>query len=449
MKRTVLVSVGAVLLIVSAWAGAALALDEQAAWGQVPSPNRGPHENELAGLAVIGSDDIWAVGRYNSGRPPTATGRDTLALNWNGTRWSIVPTPNPTWPGADFFSLEDADAISSNQVWAVGYAEDFASLKSTTLIEGWNGSAWTITPSPNPGGSNLPNKLFAVASAGASDVWAVGEAGYPERALTLRWNGSRWRPISNACGVPLYGVDAVSATDVWAVGSGTTCHFNGSSWQVVPSPQPRPQYNEIAYILEDVSAVGPSDVWASGYRVIDQGEYVVDASIVEHWDGTTWTLTTIVPGQSLSGIESLGAGDVWAVGTDGTRGIVAHYDGTRWNLVPSPTPGDSGSLADVEAESPGHLWAAGTAQGRSLILESPSRFEGTVVGDTDVAGAVVSWFGPETGSTETDSSGAFAIPGLRAGTYQLIATYPGCSPGTGQVRVTAGQTVSHDLHLGC
>jgi hypothetical protein len=449
VKRTTILSIVAALLIVMTWAGSALALDERAAWGQLPSPNRGSKENELAGLAVVGSDDIWAVGRYNSGRPPTVTGRDTLALHWNGSAWSVVPTPNPSWPGADFFTLEDAESIASDQVWAVGYAEDFASLKSTTLIERWNGSAWTVVRSPNPGGSNLPNELFALDAASPTDVWAVGGAGYPERGLTLRWNGSRWRTVSNGCGVPLNGVGVVSASDVWAVGSGTTCHFDGDAWQVIPSPQPRPQYSEIAYILEDVSAAGPNDVWASGYRVIDEGEYLVDASIIEHSNGTTWTLTTIVPGQSLQGIEALAANDVWAVGTDGTRGIVAHFDGTRWNLVPSPTPGDSGSLADVEAQSPDHLWAAGTALTKTLILEAPSRFEGTVVGDTNVAGAVVSWFGPETGSTETDSGGEFAIPGLRAGTYQLIATYPGCSPGTGQVQVSAGQTVTRDLQLGC
>src|SRR5712692_10697536 len=184
MKRlAVLLAVAAAVLMA---APPGLALEEGAAWGVVPSPNRGTHENELAGLAAIASDDIWAVGRYNSGRPPTVTGRDTLALHWDGTAWAGVPTPNPTWSGADFFTLEDADAVSSGLVWSVGYAENFASLKSTTLIERWNGSAWSIVPSPNPGGSNLPNKLFAVAVSGPRDVWAVGEAGYPERALVLR-----------------------------------------------------------------------------------------------------------------------------------------------------------------------------------------------------------------------------------------------------------------------
>src|SRR5919201_6257240 len=124
----------------------AVALPEDAAWGEIPSPNNGDLANELAGLAIIEAEDIWAVGRYNSGRPPTVTGRDTLAMHWDGAAFTIVPTPNPTWPGADFFTLEDVDAVASNDVWAVGSAQDFASLKSTTLIERWDGSEWTIAP---------------------------------------------------------------------------------------------------------------------------------------------------------------------------------------------------------------------------------------------------------------------------------------------------------------
>src|SRR5438094_1159650 len=155
MRRWVvpLAAVGAVLMA----ARPGFALEEGAAWGVVPSPNRGTHENELAGLSVLAPDDIWAVGRYNSGRPPTVTGRDTLSLHWDGTSWGIEPTPNPTWAGADFFTLEDSAAVSSDEVWAVGYAEDFASLKSTTLVERWDGTAWRIVRSPNPGGPQDPN----------------------------------------------------------------------------------------------------------------------------------------------------------------------------------------------------------------------------------------------------------------------------------------------------
>jgi len=448
MRRVVVVV--ATVALVLAVASTGNALDEAAAWGTVPSPNRGTHENELAGLAVVSANDIWAVGRYNSGRPPTVTGRNTLSLHWDGTTWTGVNTPNPSWAGADFFSLEDAAAVSSTDVWAVGYAEDFASLKSTTLIERWNGSAWKIVPSPNPGGATLPNQLFAVAVAGPGDAWAVGAAGYPEQALILRLRGTTWRPVANGCGVPLNGLDVVSASDVWAVGTNTTCHFDGTSWSVVPSPQPRPQFQEGAYVLTDVSALTADDVWASGYRIIDQGEYSEDQSIVEHWDGSAWTLTTDVDGQVLNGIEVLGAGDVWAAGTDGTRGLVVHFDGSGWNLVPSPTPADSGSLADVARESADHLWAVGTADGgHSFIEESPSRFDGTVTGDTGVAFATVSWFGSVTGSVQTDIGGGFAAAGLPAGSYLFTATEPGCTPAQAQVTVVAGTTVPQDLPIDC
>jgi len=427
----------------------AQALSEEAAWGVVPSPNRGTHENELAGLSVLAPDDIWAVGRYNSGRPPTVTGRDTLSLHWDGTSWGIEPTPNPTWAGADFFTLEDSAAVSSDEVWAVGYAEDFASLKSTTLVERWDGTAWRIVRSPNPGGPQDPNMLWSIDVASATEVWAVGEAGYPERALILRWDGSRWRNVPNRCAAPLAGVDVRTATDIWAVGSSTTCHYDGSSWRVVPSPQPRPRFNEIACVLADVSAFRPDDVWTSGYRVIEQGENLYDLSIVEHWDGSRWTLNPVVPGQYLGGIQALSATDVWAVGTDGTQGVVAHDDGTGWKLVPSPTPGGTGSLADVEAESAEHLWAVGAAQAKTMVLEAPSRFDGTVTGHTNVVGATVSWFGPESGSTETDIFGDYAVAGLPEGTYQLIATYPGCTPAQAEATIVAGQTVHQDLTLGC
>jgi hypothetical protein len=440
-----LATVGVVLMT----AQPGLALNESAAWGTLPTPNRGIHENELAGLAVLASDDIWAVGRYNSGRPPTVTGRDTLALHWNGAAWTGVPTPNPSWPGADYFTLEDVIGTSPTQVWAVGDAEDFASLKSTTLIERWNGSAWKIVPSPNPGGANLPNRLSAVATTTSQGTWAVGAAGFPEHSLSLRYRGWRWRNVPNACGAPLNGVDIVSADDVWAVGTNTTCHFDGSIWSIIASPQPRPQYAEIAYILTDVSSTSSTDVWASGYRVVEQNESYVDQSIVEHWDGTAWTLTTIVPGQSLNAVDALARSDVWAVGTDGIRGLVVHFDGTSWNVVPSPTPGDSGALADVAAESANHLWADGTSLGKTLVEESPSRFEGTVTGDIGVSGATVSWFGRESGSVQTDVGGSFAAAGLLAGTYTFVATNPGCAPAQARVTVVAGTTVSRDLPIHC
>jgi hypothetical protein len=40
-----------------------------------------------------------------------------------------------------------------------------------TLIEHWNGTQWSVVPSPNLMGNNL---LRGVAIVSANDVWAVG-----------------------------------------------------------------------------------------------------------------------------------------------------------------------------------------------------------------------------------------------------------------------------------
>jgi hypothetical protein len=244
-------------------------------------------------------------------------------------------------------------------------------------------------------------------------------------------------------------VDVISTDDVWAVGANTTCHFDGTGWSVIPSPQPRPQFLETAYELTDVSATGPDDVWVSGYRLIDRGEYLAYQSIAEHWDGRSWTVNFDVDGHTLHGIQALAPNDVWAVGTDGTRGLVVHFDGARWGVVPSPTPGNSGVLSDVEAESPGHLWAVGSAQSRSFVVEAPSRSQGTATGHTGVAFATVSWFGPASGSVQTDPGGGFAAAGLPAGTYLFTATEPGCTPAHAPVTVVAGTTVTGNLPIAC
>src|SRR5262249_58000997 len=110
------------------------------------------------------------------------------------------------------------------------------------LGEQGDGRRGSMGRSRTPAGPDLPNGLFDTAAVAADDVWAVGEQGFPERALALHWQGSTWSAVSTPCGAPLKGVAAISASDVWAVGENTTCHFDGVRWTVVPGPQPRPGF---------------------------------------------------------------------------------------------------------------------------------------------------------------------------------------------------------------
>jgi len=244
-------------------------------------------------------------------------------------------------------------------------------------------------------------------------------------------------------------VAAISSSDVWAVGGATTCHFDGSQWTVVPSPQPP---SSEGYLLQDVSGASSTDVWAVGYRVIQQGEGVTDAPLIEHWNGSAWSLVPNVPvALILQGVQANGPSDAWAVGTDGSRQLILHWEGSAWSSVPTPSPG-AGELLDVAASGPAILWAAGwysATNQRTLVEQAPSTTQGQVVGQTHVAGALISWFGPQSGSTEADVSGKYAAAGLVAGSYTFVASAAGCSPASAQVTVVAGQTTVRDFRLVC
>ena len=75
----------------------------------IPSPNPGNSGNYLYGATAISPTDVWAVGGYNfNGR--------TLTEHWDGTSWSVIPSPSlgttDSWLGA-------VDAISRAMCVAV------------------------------------------------------------------------------------------------------------------------------------------------------------------------------------------------------------------------------------------------------------------------------------------------------------------------------------------
>jgi hypothetical protein len=161
----------------------------------------------------------------------------------------------------------------------------------------------------------------------------------------------------------------VSACDAWAVGddiSGTrrqtlTEHWNGSSWAVVPSPDP----GSVDNVLASVRAISAANVWAVGYSASGAG----NETLILHWNGTTWKqVTSPDPGtyNRLYGMRAISARDIWAVGFfskgAGDKTLVLHWNGTRWGQVPSPDPGGTGSdndLFSVAAAAPDNIWAVG------------------------------------------------------------------------------------------
>src|SRR3989475_1286286 len=122
-------------------------------WAFVPSPSvesASPSivvDNTLQGIEAIAPDDVWTVGYANNPDGPQYS-IQALALHWDGSAWSIVATPKAPM---DWNRLYGVAATASNDVWAVGTSQDVASVPGRTLVEHWDGTAWSIVPSSEPG----------------------------------------------------------------------------------------------------------------------------------------------------------------------------------------------------------------------------------------------------------------------------------------------------------
>ena len=278
-----------------------------AQWSIIPSPGPG---YVLYAVSALTSNDVWAVGYVG------ASGSRTITEHWDGTQWNLVPSPDT---GAVNSYLYSVVAISHDDAWAVGYTTNAEHNQYGLLIDHWDGAQWSLVPVPNPGVDT--NWLFGVDAISANDVWAVGfygENGVSSHSLTLHWDGAQWNlvPTPDLPGSRhLIGVSARASNDVWAVTGAPTpqsIHWDGTQWTYFPMPQgPHPGYT----YLTGVKATGPNDAWAIGNYTL----YGENDMQLEHWDGTQWSLVPSPappsPGNTqLNGIDATSSNDVWAVG---------------------------------------------------------------------------------------------------------------------------------------
>jgi hypothetical protein len=328
----------------------------------VSSPSPDPNSNKLNAVAAISATEVWAVGQASA---------STLAEHWDGSRWSVVPTPNAPGTGTQSALLGVA-AVAGNDVWAVGFsANGNASPAYATLAEHWNGSGWSTVPTPTPSGSAISLSLNAVAAISSSDVWAVGGAvpslaSYSGKAILEHWNGSAWSIFAAPAGTEnwssssRFGVAAVASSNVWAVGDYDSFHWDGTSWSVVFGAQ-----STVA-----ASGSGADNVWAVGSnRYYDSGCvcYYGPFTLAYRWNGTSWVQTNSLSptgSDTFQGTAALSSTDVWAVGTSGAPGatltLTEHWNGSSWSVVPSANASNTQNVLDAVSGVAGNdIWAVG------------------------------------------------------------------------------------------
>jgi hypothetical protein len=177
------------------------------AWTVQPSPSPGPGFSNLYGVAATSSTNAWAVGYTEGG---------SLIEHWDGTAWTVQPSPSP---GPGFFYLNGVAATSSKNAWAVGSYSN-GTTKYHTVVEHWDGTGWTIQPSPQLGGPRADNFLLGVAATSPTNAWAVGYATFAAtKAGILHWNGTAWKRQKRLNGDYLNAVAAISSKNAWAVGN--------------------------------------------------------------------------------------------------------------------------------------------------------------------------------------------------------------------------------------
>ncbi len=334
-------------------------------WKVVPTRNVATINNALNGVSAISSSNAWAVGYSWNNNTNTS---QTLIEHWNGTRWNIVPSPNPN-PTSN--RLNAVTALSATNVWAVGSA-----------IEHWNGTKWAVVANPDPGAN-----LFAVAASSGKDIWAVGADA--NGTVTEHWNGTAWSvaPSPTPAGSldTLWGVTVVSATDVWAVGDyfisfdpphnvTLVLHWNGIQWTVVPSPSPTNSFN----VLHSVGAVSSKDVWAVG-NMSRSNDPNTNRTMIQHWNGTKWSVVSSpnhsIYNNALLSVTVISATNIWAVGsysngTPSNQTLTEQWNGTKWRVAASPNGGtDVNTLLSVAGvPCTQNVWAVGDYFDTSINL---------------------------------------------------------------------------------
>jgi hypothetical protein len=350
MKRR-LIATASAILCAALWS--AIPASAVTVWRvqQVPVPANASVELQAVSCPAAGV--CFAVG-YSTQAGTTI--ESTLAERWSGGRWAILATPSPGIGPVD--QLTRLSCLSATDCMAIGGFS--TQTGANNLVEHWDGTSWTVLPSPNPVGTTVAG-FTGVSCVSTTSCTAVGlydtSGNRPhELPVTEHWNGANWtvQHVPLPAGVTAGSLSAVScrsATACIAVGSIATPNqpsntqpiaeqWNGTSWTVRATPTPAGAYNPG---FSDVSCTSHSQCTAVGGYL---AKGTIESTLAERWDGTAWTIQSGIapPGTGLTNVSCTSSVSCTAVGIAGAGTVtpVADYwNGTSWTLHSMPVPHNS------------------------------------------------------------------------------------------------------------
>ena len=319
-----------------------------AAWCPVPTGI----DPRFVLTSVWGSSasDVWAVGSGGT------------VVRYDGTTWRAVATGISE-------TLHAVWGTGPGDVWAVS---SFRVLLHSTGMQGGVATFTKVPSVVSPGSSG--GRAHAVWGTTTNDVIVGGELFEqfdPDLGDIVSGNHLQRTAGGPDGGAPswtiLQGQDGAwtratiraiwgrSASDVWmsADNSGELSWQRGmllhrgapdggkiAPWVAVDS--------QSAHVLESVWGSAAGDVWAVGAQ-----------GTIRHFSpgAARWSITPSLTNADLHGVWGSSPSDVWAVGDDG---VILHYDGTAWSLSTAAFPlGPKPNLHGVWGSGPADVWVVG------------------------------------------------------------------------------------------
>jgi hypothetical protein len=229
--------------------------------------------------------------------PQCLTENEVLQPEIARPAWSVTPSANQ---GTGDNVLNAITCTSATQCIGVGY-DDVGVGQPQALIETWEGTSWTVTPSPSTGSD--PSTLSGVAcgvfvgAAGPNAEYCVAvgfeDSGGVTQTLIESENGGTWSvtPNPGVAGSALNGVSCARDTPFcvavgWTLDGGTAralieTSFDEGPWSLSPSANVGNADN----VLNGVSCASTTTCVAVGF----DGAPGAAESLIEALNGATWT----------------------------------------------------------------------------------------------------------------------------------------------------------------
>jgi hypothetical protein len=415
----------------------------EVAWGTTPSAPAGMRA-EMFGVAAAGTNDVWAVGAFNPGEFPTAVLTRPYAQHWDGQAWTATTLALERLYVSQASELAGVAINGASDAWAVGHVDDLASLAARSLAYRWDGTQWNRVPTPGIAPPDRPDQLHAVVSLAPDDAWAAGGTGYPASSLLLHWDGAAWtrQPAADIGALVALATDA---SVLWAASGSRVMHRRDDGGWIVLPELPIVDLPAGTLVLHGI-AVSGGRVWAVGTDVVPSGESDVFLPYAAFWQGTRWKEIDVnEAGQVLTGVAANGTGAL-ASGFDGTV-VRLTTSGDVGQVTPYVPNTDT--LDAIAVDPGGRSWAVGALALAPVLIDAPAIGQGGLRVTTNLGDGTISWFGPARGSGTADATGHFDIGGLPVGRYRIEVSGDNCTPGIGHVNVPDGHVATVTVNVGC